>query len=50
MQIADLVAHPIGRWVIDKTKENKSFPFIEPKIHKNPRNNEIINYGLKIFP
>lgn len=47
-QIADLVAYPIGRWVIDKTKENKPFNIIEPKFHR--KNNEYLNYGLKIFP
>lgn len=50
MQVADLVAYPIGRWVLDKTKENKAFTYIEKKIHKNPRGNDYINYGLKIFP
>lgn len=47
-QIADLVAYPIGRWVIDKTKENKPFNIIEPKFHK--KNGVYLNYGLKIFP
>ncbi len=47
-QIADLVAYPIGRWVLDKTKENKAFHIIEPKFHK--KNGVYINYGLKIFP
>lgn len=47
-QIADLVAYPIGRWVLDKTKENKSFSIIEKKIHN--KNGEYINYGLKIVP
>lgn len=50
MQIADLVAYPIGRWVLDKSKENKSFTYIERKFHRNPRGVDYINYGLKIFP
>ena len=50
MQIADLVAYPIGRWVLDKTKENTAFTYIEKKIHKNPQGMSYINYGLKIFP
>lgn len=47
-QIADLVAYPIGRWVLDKTKENKPFTIIEQKLHK--KNGQYLNYGLKIFP
>lgn len=50
MQVADLVAYPIGRWALDKTKENKAFTYIEKKIHKDPRGAGYINYGLKIFP
>lgn len=48
MQIADLVAYPIGKWVLDPTKENLSFQMILEKIHK--KNGKIINCGLKIFP
>ena len=48
MQIADLIAYPIGRWVIDQKKENKSFEIVKRKIHQ--KNGEILNYGLKIFP
>ena len=48
-QIADLVAYPIGRWVLDKTKENKAFTeVIEPKFHR--KNASYNNCGLKIFP
>ena len=36
MQIADLVAYPIGRWVLDKTQENKAFDIIERKSTKVP--------------
>lgn len=47
-QIADLVAYPIGKWVLDKTKENRPFSIIEKKLHK--KNGQYLNYGLKIFP
>lgn len=50
MQLADLVAYPIGRWVLDKSKENKAFVYIEKKFHKNPKGVDYLNYGLKIFP
>jgi len=48
MQIADLVAYPIGRWVLDNNKENKPFEFIKQKLHS--KNNIFLNYGLKVFP
>lgn len=48
MQLADLVAYPIGKWVMDKTKENKPFELIESKLHK--KNGKYENCGLKIFP
>lgn len=47
-QIADLVAYPIGKWVLDSAKENKPFQIIEPKLHK--KNGVYLNCGLKIFP
>ncbi|MBI5122223.1 DUF3800 domain-containing protein [Candidatus Roizmanbacteria bacterium] len=47
-QIADLVAYPIGRWVLDKDKENKAFDIVETKLHC--KNGVFLNYGLKIFP
>jgi len=50
MQIADLVAYPIGKWVLDSTKENKAFEIVEKKLHKKPNTNIYLNYGLKIFP
>lgn len=50
MQIADLVAYPIGSWVLDKTRENKAFEVIRPKIHRKYGTADFMNYGLKIFP
>lgn len=47
-QIADLVAYPIGKWVLDKSKGNKAFEIIEQKFHR--KNGDYINCGLKIFP
>ncbi len=48
LQIADLVAHPIGRYVIDSSQENRSFQILEKKILG--RNGKKDGYGLKIFP
>ena len=50
MQIADLVAYPIGKRVLDESKENKAFEIIEKKFHKSFKNSSYLNYGLKIFP
>ena len=50
MQIADLTAYPIGKWVLDSGRENKAFKIIEKKLHNKPNTNIYLNYGLKIFP
>ena len=48
LQVADLVAHPIGRHVINPEQENRSFQILKKKIiGKNGRTD---GYGLKIFP
>jgi hypothetical protein len=48
MQIADLVAYPVGRWALNKESENQPFEIVKNKLHK--KNGEFENYGLKIFP
>ena len=47
-QIADLVAYPIGRWVLNSEEENKPFDIIKTKLHK--KGDQHLNCGLKIFP
>lgn len=49
LQLADLVAHPIGRHVIDPAQANRAFELIEPKLRRGP-NGRVPGYGLKIFP
>jgi hypothetical protein len=49
LQIADLVAHPIGRHVIDPAQRNRAYEQIAPKIRRGPKG-KIDGYGLKIFP
>ena len=46
LQIADLLAYPIARYVIDKTRANPAFDLLAPKFYM--KNGKI--YGLKIFP
>ncbi len=48
LQIADLVAHPIGRHVINSKQESRSFTILMKKILG--RNGKSDGYGLKIFP
>ncbi|TXE10759.1 DUF3800 domain-containing protein [Gelidibacter salicanalis] len=46
LQMADLLAYPIARYVIDKDRANPAFDLIEPKFYKKGGK----RYGLKIFP
>lgn len=46
LQLADLIAYPMARYVIDPQRANPAFDVIEPKIYaKGGR-----RYGLKVFP
>jgi Protein of unknown function (DUF3800) len=49
LQMADLVAHPIGRHIINPQQPNRSFALIEGKIRRGP-NGRTTGYGLKVFP
>ena len=49
LQIADLVAHPIARHVIDPSQANRGFEIIRPKFRKKA-DGKIDGYGLKVFP
>lgn len=49
LQLADLVAHPVGRHVINPQQPNRAFDLIEPKLRRGP-NGRVFGYGLKIFP
>lgn len=46
LQLADLVAYPIARYVLDNSKENPAFDVLKGKIYGG----ETKRYGLKIFP
>ena len=46
LQLADLIAYPIARYVIEPKRANPAFEVLEKKIYtKNGK-----RYGLKIFP
>ncbi len=46
LQLADLVAYPIARYVIEPKRANPAFEILEQKIYKNKGK----RHGLKIFP
>ncbi len=46
LQLSDLIAYPIARYVIDYSRANPAFELVEKKIYtKNNR-----RYGLKVYP
>nr|WP_286486174.1 hypothetical protein [Empedobacter falsenii] len=46
LQLSDLVAYPIARYVIDKKRANPAFDVVKDKIYM--KNGKL--YGIKIFP
>jgi len=49
LQLADLIARPIGRKVINPAQENRAFEIIETKLAQDPDSKEK-NWGLKLYP
>ncbi|MEP7013666.1 MAG: DUF3800 domain-containing protein [Acidobacteriota bacterium] len=49
LQVADLVARPIGRVVLDPAQRNRAYEVIERKLDRNPAGS-IQGWGLKVFP
>lgn len=49
LQLADLIARPIGRHVLSPEQLNRAYDIIEPKLWRGPRG-EIDGYGLKVLP
>jgi hypothetical protein len=47
LQIADLVAHPIGRNYINPNQKNRSYEILAKKFYKYPNHG---GKGIKIFP
>jgi hypothetical protein len=48
LQIADLIARPIGRSVLDPEQSNRAYDVIEPKLYRY--RGRMAGAGLKIFP
>lgn len=49
LQLADMVARPIGLKVIRPTQPNRAWDLIEPKVARSATGN-IYGYGLKVYP
>jgi hypothetical protein len=49
LQLADLIARPIGRHVMNPAQTNRAYEIIEPKFRKSGFG-KIVGYGLKVFP
>jgi len=49
IEIADLCAYPIARYVLNNSEANPAFDVIRPKIRSNNKGN-MLNYGIKIYP
>lgn len=48
LQLADLVARPIGRYLLNNTQENRAYTVLQRKFYT--KNGSIKGYGLKYFP
>lgn len=46
LQISDLIAYPIARYILDSNRANPAFEILEQKIYRKGTK----RYGLKIFP
>jgi len=49
LQLADLVAHPIGRKIINPAQANRAYDTLETKFRRSATG-QIRGYGLKVFP
>jgi hypothetical protein len=49
LQLADLIARPIGRKVLEPTQANRAYDIIEQKLERGP-SGQIDGWGLKRFP
>lgn len=49
LQIADLIARPIGRQVLNPKQQNRAYEIIEKKFRRNSKGN-LNGWGLKLLP
>jgi hypothetical protein len=49
LQLADLIARPIGRRILDPAQPNRAYDIIERKFRRSPAG-MVDGWGLKVFP
>lgn len=49
MELADLIARPIGRHLLNPAQSNRAWPVIERKLRRSP-SGSVQGWGLKCFP
>ncbi|WP_299079235.1 DUF3800 domain-containing protein [uncultured Paraglaciecola sp.] len=49
LQLADMVARPIGRHIMDPNQSNRAYDIIETKFRRSPQGN-VRGWGLKCYP
>ena len=49
LQVADLIASPIGAKVLNPARQQRAYDLIRPKFRRSA-SGLILGYGLKIFP
>ena len=49
IEVADLCAYPIGRFVLNNNEPNPAFDIIRPKMASNNTGN-VIGFGIKLYP
>ena len=49
IEIADLCAYPIGRYILNNNEPNPAFDVIKPKMASS-NTGGIIGFGIKLFP
>lgn len=50
LQLADLIARPIGRHVLNPDQPNQAFDVIVTKFDRHPETGDVKGYGLKTYP
>jgi hypothetical protein len=49
LQLADLIARPIGRYILNRNQPNRAYDVIAQKLDRSPTG-QISGWGLKVFP
>ena len=50
LQLADLTARPIGRYVMDPSQTNRAYEIIGVKLARHPTNGNVSGFGLTTYP